>query len=262
MLCMFYFNLSGFWEECGRMGWYSWDALGSLQDMAQVRWEAGLVMCRSLLPSMAVLPLASVEGQVYLQTTKPGRVAEDVWWRSTGKEVFFPSPTPCPAPLPVVHRLSLECFCLACGKICPSPPDSCCEDTFMFQQPMLGVSQHRGSSAAAPLPPGHWQPWCRRLGWGQGALLPHASRGTWKVQESCSAVCITSGAIQHQGVRKHFARRWSFFKLSVTILQPRGGKEKQPTKQAKKTFSRLQIGKFSDLKISWFFFFSPVILKL
>lgn len=190
------------------------------------------------------------------------RLAEDLWWRSTDKEVFFPSPTPCPAPLPVVHRLSLECFCLACGKICPSPPDSCCEDTFMFQQPMLGVSQHWGSSAAAPLPPGHWQPWCRRLGWGQGALLPHASRGTWKVQESCSAVCITSGAIQHQGVRKHFARRWSFFKLSVTILQPRGGKEKQPTKQAKKTFSRLQIGKFSDLKISWFFFFSPVTLKL
>lgn len=84
------------------MGRCSWGALGSLQGMAQLRWETGLVMCRALLPSMAALPLASVEGQVYFQTSddyKPKPRRDQLETCDGGvlvEKSSFPAPSPAP----------------------------------------------------------------------------------------------------------------------------------------------------------------------
>lgn len=70
-----------------------------------------------------------------------------------------------------MHRLSLDWFCLLCGKIClKSPLASCCEDRWLFQQPVQGVSPLQGSGTAAPLPAGTFTPWYWWLSRRQGAF--------------------------------------------------------------------------------------------
>lgn len=85
------------------------------------------MMCTALLPAMAAFPLAPMEGQVYPQILLPDnyelKSRRHLLETCNGRILVEKSiPSPRPATLPVAFRLSLDCFCLVCGKICPRVP--------------------------------------------------------------------------------------------------------------------------------------------